>query len=285
MSINYFIGATGSLAWSATGNWSLGAIPVNGDDVVINAGNADINSGLAQSGVSLASLTIGLGFSGTLGTTAVSGGELAITATIQTINTAATRIKINNGSAQTTITVYATGTSADSGLEAYRVIGTNASNKLYVCGNASVGVATTNPAQVATFAEVDCAGNNAVLNAAAGTTLTTANCSQGTMTLFCAATTITSGPLGNVVTYGTGAFTTVNCGGTMAINNRGGSAAITTANVFANGRIDFSGNPAAITISTLNLYGNGTFVENAAAANHVTLTAFVLKNAGQLQAS
>ena len=67
--INWIL-PTGVGDWSDTANWSGATVPISTDDVTINQGNADIQTNLNQSAVTLASLTIGPGFSGSIGSTA-----------------------------------------------------------------------------------------------------------------------------------------------------------------------------------------------------------------------
>lgn len=57
--------------WSNAANWG-GAIPVDDDDVVINAGSKSITAGLNQSGVQLNSLSITSGYTGNIGTNGTS---------------------------------------------------------------------------------------------------------------------------------------------------------------------------------------------------------------------
>jgi hypothetical protein len=64
--------------WNNTANWSLAAVPVNGDDVIISSGSQDIDTNLDQSAVTLNSLRIGPSFSGKIGAT---GGSLLINGT------------------------------------------------------------------------------------------------------------------------------------------------------------------------------------------------------------
>ncbi len=285
MSVNYWLTASGTATWSGTANWSLGTAPATGDDVVVNFGSCDISAGLSATSVTLASLTIGANFSGTLGTSGVgTTSYLQIGATIQTINAAGSgRIKINTGTLQTTATVIGTSSSSsDSGLEPVRLIGTHASNKLYVLGG-TVGTGTTNAGEAATWSEVDLSNDpQSVLNIGAGVTLTTVNCAAGTLTFNSAATTVTTSSGGNIFIYGSGAITTANVGGQIVFNERGN--AVTTLNLYNNGVADFSQNPAAITVTTLNQYGGSQFLFNAASPNHVTVTTRNNINTGSLTA-
>lgn len=52
--------------WSNVANWG-GSLPVDNDDVVINAGSKNISAGLNQSGINLNSLSITSGYTGNIG--------------------------------------------------------------------------------------------------------------------------------------------------------------------------------------------------------------------------
>lgn len=56
MATNRYLGVNGN--WGDSTNWSLGTVPNDGEDVVIDQSNQTITSGLNQTGVALASLTI-----------------------------------------------------------------------------------------------------------------------------------------------------------------------------------------------------------------------------------
>ena len=67
MATNYYLGSGN---WDATTSWSLGSVPVNAEDVLVDRGNYAI-PGFDASAVDLTSLRIGAGFTGTLGSAAV----------------------------------------------------------------------------------------------------------------------------------------------------------------------------------------------------------------------
>lgn len=69
--------SSGPAHWDDPDNWSDGAVPANGDDVLIDNTDDDILYGLNQSSVSLAKLTFGEGFSGTLGLPKLNAGGYA----------------------------------------------------------------------------------------------------------------------------------------------------------------------------------------------------------------
>lgn len=109
--------------WSVAANWLEGAVPVTGDDVVIDAGPS-ITDGLDQSAVTLASLTITRNFpatadiglpSNTNPASPASGypeyrdQRLKIGATICTIETLSRRVRLDLTPAPTTTSVRDTG--------------------------------------------------------------------------------------------------------------------------------------------------------------------------------
>lgn len=131
---------------STLANWSGGALPVNGDTVFIQDSDIDILYSLsALSGVTLAALYIDQSYTGFLGlakTNNDAGDDityieyreryLVIGATALTIGRGAgngsPRININNGSVQTALLIYNTGTPESGRDYAVQWKGTHASN-------------------------------------------------------------------------------------------------------------------------------------------------------------
>lgn len=263
MSTLNWIGASGSLSWATVGNWDTGVAPVTGDTVNINFGSADINSGLSQSGVTLAALNIGPGFSGTIGTTGSTGDFLAISATLWSVNSKSGRMKINFGSVQYTGTIIGTAPAIDTGMPALEILGTHASNKIYMScpdANSTVGVATRFGGETSTISEFDIQGGT--FTAGAGCTLTTGKMSGGSVvTINSALTTLTqSGRNCNLTTQGTGAITTATITGQAFLNNRASGDSIGTLNIGPNATADFSTNPAPLTITNaVQVSSGGTF--------------------------
>lgn len=274
MATRTWIGTT-SGDWSVTTNWVEGAVPVNGDDVVLRNNAVSISAGLGQSAVTLASLTIDSTYTGLIGL-ASPLTYLQVGATVVTIGgvsgssnpgDGSQRILLNLGSVLGTVTIYSSCTvSADSGLEPIRLLGSNASNKLYVLGG-RVGVATTVSSETATLTEWDLAGQG-ILNLGAGCTLTTGNQMGGTASIRSAMTTL-SQSAGTLTTSGSGAIATASIGGLAKLNSSG---TITALNLYATGTADFTGNPAARTVTTFNHYRGGVLMRLGANPAHVTLT-------------
>lgn len=267
--------------WTNTANWSTGAVPITGDTVYIGNSDVPILWNIDQNAVTLAALYIQNTFTGgsaQIGLPEFNGTGvnqyreyretyLKIGATICTIGdgpgNGCNLIKLNFGSVQTTCTVYGTGraTIEEAALE---LIGTNASNVLYVFGGSSVAVAqivdkTTVPV-VSTFATLLQAANQGsapTVHCGPGATLTTVTVQAGALTIESAATTVTvkGGTLG---IEGTGAYTTITVENPGAVTYSS-SGTITTLN--AAGSIDFSGNQIAKTVTNCTVYGGGKVLD------------------------
>ncbi len=132
--------------WNVAANWSTGAVPIAADDVWIDSG-ASILYGLSNSGATLASLNIMQSFTGEIGLpyinedgtieyTEYRTAYLTLEATVVNIGagvgTGSGRIKLNLGSVQTTVNVFNSGNTAETGLGSIIIKGTHASNTLNV---------------------------------------------------------------------------------------------------------------------------------------------------------
>lgn len=103
--------------WDVPANWEEGVVPVNGDDAFIEYGDQDIDEGLDQSAVTLASLTISQSYTGLIG---FQGTFLQISATVCEIGehkgsgapSGSTRINLDLGVNPTTVTVFTTAATA-----------------------------------------------------------------------------------------------------------------------------------------------------------------------------
>jgi len=197
------IAATGAEWWNNADNWSGGAVPVNSDEAVLDErAAAGVKYGLDQSAVTLAKLTITKGFNrpktvGLPSTVSTGAGtyaeyretRLKISATTVSIgegdgNQMSDAIKLDLGSIQATVNVVSTGTSQN-GIPAVILLGTNASNALYVTAG-SVSTAFYD-GDSATFATVRSSGD---LFLADGTTLTNVDITGGTAEIYAATTTL-----------------------------------------------------------------------------------------------
>lgn len=136
--------ATGPNHWNNAENWDTGAVPVSTDDVVIDGtSDFDIKYGLDQNAVTLTSLTILNSFTKKIGLPEVNADSstnkypeyrdtyLKISATTLTIHgegSGSGRIKINLGSAASTMGISSRGQTAETNIPALLIQGTNSSN-------------------------------------------------------------------------------------------------------------------------------------------------------------
>ena len=260
--------------WSVAANWSLGAVPANGDDVDRIFGSADILYGLAQSSVTLTSLNRYKSYTGKVGQKRKTSTEyvdyrtteLTIGATTVNIYGGA-RFRLNTGSAQTTVNVYETDATEDPNVKAVQWRGTHASNVLnVVSGSVAAAQFSDHTATIATArigagtavgAGVQQGGTPADVFLRAGCTLTTVTKSGGKATVNSGATTVTNS--GGDLTWMAGDITTLNCwGGTVAYN---GVGTITTAKVGSLGTLDLSRDMRAMVITNaVQIYPGGTYL-------------------------
>lgn len=255
--------ATGPYHWDAATNWSSATVPVSTDDVVIENTSVPILYGLAQSGVTLTSLTIPQSFTGTIGLPQrnTNGYDeyratyLAISATTCTIGrgdgTGSGRLALDTGSNACTLIVVATGSTLETGLEALLWKGTHASNAANIFGG-SVGLAVR-AGETASTPNLRVMGGT--VRCGSGLTITTKDQSGGTLT--------TSSNIGTSCTQNGGIH--YHTSGTLATTQIDGGVLyysapnnITTMNVGSGGTVDFSQDLRAITCTTCNLYAGGT---------------------------
>lgn len=276
--------AAGPNDYSTAENWSLGAVPVATDDVVLKDDDADICWGLAQGSVQLNSLAIHKTFTGRIGldrtkfatssdgrtysTTSVpeyrahylaldvvDGNAVVLGENLSQASAAGSgRLKLDFGAAAPVVTVIATAaTSVDAGQPAVRLLMTGAASALYVrSAAAGVGVAVDAPGEVSTLATIDVADTSSTSKVfiGAGVTLTTWKQAGGINIIGGAAATMTACTSNGGTLRIEGDFTittlTVN-GGTVTDNHvkTGGNANTTVAH--NSGTLDATGSSAART--------------------------------------
>lgn len=130
--------------WDTAANWSPSGVPISGDAVRFEDAGEDCLYGLAQSTVTLASLTISMGWQNRkLGLPHLNAGgyleyreqQLTIGATVITVGvyqgTGPSRVYLDTGTAATAIEIRNTGSSADT-YPAVVWIGTHASNSVVI---------------------------------------------------------------------------------------------------------------------------------------------------------
>jgi len=268
VSISHTTTATGPNFWDNTANWSLGTVPANTDDVVIDR-PVSILYGLSQSAVTLASLTItprfdqtctlGLPARNTLGYEEWRATELAIGATVVSINSGSGLIKINFGSVATTATVYATGTTQDPGRSSCQLRGTSASNVANVLSTSTTTIADVglgSNSETATFSTVR--QDAGTLTVGQNVTLTTLTKNGGSANVYCAGTTLSN----NGDTYlWKGAWTTVTSYGGTIYDVSSDTYTTLTLN---NGSVyDSDGNVAAKTLTNCTMNDTSSIVDTA----------------------
>jgi len=249
----------GSTVWDTAANWDGGVVPVVADAVFFDHYSGDVLYGLSNAGATLASLNFARSFTGLVGLPKVNNlGEeypeyrteyLTIDATLVRIGygpgEGAGRIKLNNGSVQTAVTVDNTGTPVDEDLEAVLWKGTHASNTMTVRGDGSVGVAVFG-GEVATLATLTVEGNSNV-RCGLGTTLTTVTVNGGSVELNSNVTTLTVND-GTVTVNGTMTVGQLTINRGLVIYNSTGTLSGSTV-VGENGSIDFGQGVGAVTVS------------------------------------
>ena len=272
MATRTFTGATDG-DWSKAGNWAEAAVPVNGDDVSIDNCSVSIDAGLDQSAVTLATLRIGGGMTGDIGTAAA---YLQVSATICEIGvhdgfgrpSYSPRVKIDFGSNQTACTVFAASrSSTDDPLPPVRLLGTHASNVLSVrSGGVGTAVEAGEASTWATVNSGQAGARGADVLIGDGVTLTNLNAAGGECACRCAATAITVDG-GNVRTEGTGAVATLtNEGGNVYPNSTG---TITALN--CNGGVtSFLESAAARTVTTPKIQAGAALAYDPAVATMTT---------------
>jgi len=132
--------------WDTADNWLPSGVPVTGDAVGFEIGSTDCLYGLDQSGVTLASLWVSMGWSGRLGLSRVNAAgyleyrtrELTAGITDLTVGigegSGPRKIAVNTGSVATTITVTDSGGSAETGVPCVIWRGANTGNVIKVNG-------------------------------------------------------------------------------------------------------------------------------------------------------
>lgn len=260
---------------SQTSNYSTGALPGGGDTLIFeNVANVDINEGLdALGGIALAQVWF-RNWGGDIGLPQHTGSYWEYRDTY--IELQATEVifdcpncqlaRINNLTFQTTIRVYATGSSKVPNLETLCWKGTHASNvgqfdggSIAVAGLAGE-VATLLTANLGyiTQKESDCK-----VRFGTGVTWTTLNRIGGTLELWTGGTTINSKDGAGLLTLrGSGTITTINCfaGGIVHMS----SGTITTLTLGKDQTFDASRNEVGFTITNaVVMYQGSKFIDPA----------------------
>jgi hypothetical protein len=256
--------------WNTTTNWSTGALPGAGDDVIFNTSSRDVTVSSSVAGTVYGSLKILDGFTGSLG---VSGTKLEVKATSLLIATDAAKIHLDGDYTTGIITDIHPGTAASPNV----TFGTQSSfTTLRITGGAgavevaSAGITTTQmldaPRAVLSILSTASSVTNILMDSGTITTaesITTADVSGGSLELTGAAgaTTVNLTGSGTLRHNSTGTVGTLNvfdraCLATTAGNSTSTGAVFTTTNLF-DGEIDERNGAATTTFS------NGIVVNGA----------------------
>jgi hypothetical protein len=264
---------------SVGANWSTGALPATGDDVLFDTGSSDVLYGLDQHAVTPASITVLAGFTGKIGLPAVNADNAAATyfeyrpqylqfgssgagGTINlVIAGGAGRIKFDQGTAPAIWNVSTPAQRMDAGVPAVLIKGTNAANVLNInqgdVGFAYFGGETATLAAMNVGYETNPAGDSSVW-LGSGTSLANVAIVQtgGSLTINSATTgTATITVYDGTLTIQSGGQTGLSVlGGTCIYNSSGALAGTVT--VGGSGTLDFSQDLRMKTVgSAINLYG------------------------------
>lgn len=260
--------ATGPNFWNDAKNWDGSAVPVNADDVTIDSG-VDILHGLAQSAVTLTSLTIkggskiGLAERNAGGYPEYRAKELNIKSTTVTIDCESERIKVNFDISATTVHVRATGQGGadEAGVKAVVVRGTNAANVLNVSkGSVDSALFAGHTATWATvrISYVDNPDSDAVVSFGSGCTLTTLTQSGGVVETNSAITTLNQS--GGSHVHFTGTITTHNFDAGTFLKR--GLFTVTTGDVGSKAVLDCRKSALVQTVTNvLNLYAGAKVLD------------------------
>lgn len=248
-------------------NWSGASLPVDADDIIIGPGSSSILYGLDLNTVTPTSIKISQGFTGRIGLPTVnkdlpsapyyeyretylkfgdSGDATNIAVTIgDGEGTGSSRIKLNTGTSQATISVLNTGQAETVGEQVFYWKGTHASNSLSV-SKGNVGVASL-PGETATLLTLNVGYRQNVAGDAnvvcgSGVTLTDATIKQtgGNLTLNSATSgTATMTILDGKLTLQSGAQTGLTIQGGEVVYNTTGTLG-GNPSVSGNGHLNFS---------------------------------------------
>lgn len=268
--------ATGAKWWDNADNWSTGSVPVSTDDVVLDSRAAnDILYGLDQSAVTLASLTITNGFTFKVGLPEINADSnqstypeyretyLAISATTLTIHgsgAGTSRIKVNLGTAASTMNISSNGNA--SGVPAVLIQGTNTANIARITkGNVGFAFYDGESAHLATldvgFQENQAGDSNVVCGDGVDLTDATVTQSGGVLTIETATSSGTITQSGGTLHVNDGAHAQIDVAGTLYYS---GAGDLTALNV-SGGTADFRRGTAAVTVTNCELGRSSTLLD------------------------
>jgi hypothetical protein len=256
MATNYWIDGGDDGDWENDDNWSLGAEPVDGDDVFIEQSNRNIILNLGQSAIQLASLNISMNFTGTIGTLAT---PLRIDASVVNIgyNRGSTqgqgsgRIHIDFGDATKVVGNIFNSRSAatDPGQQPVRIKADKDDSEIYIIGG-RVGLCDQ-PGESGEWAIIDVSGGVVVVGhpaVPAALTVAALNINGGLTTNYNTITNIIGN--GGTLIHENGAVTLIEARGATITSNSGGTIAAIDG---FGGTVDMTQSQQPRTITALNL--------------------------------
>lgn len=275
--------ATGHWNWDNPANWDVGTIPANGDDVYLDFTSDEIKYGLAQSLVTLNSLTAPSSFQGKLGLPDNSPSgyveyrdtELQIGVTTLIVGGGPGQgsglIRINGGAVASTVRVWSMASTSETNRMAFRWRGTNAANVFEgYGGSCSIAIEGGRTANVSGGLKI--AG--AQVRVGQGVTIATLTQTGGGVELNSNVTTLYKNG-GDTVVYGTTAIASLTAdAGATYWRSQGG---ISTLLALGGGAaLDFSGDLRAKTITPeVQLYAGSSLTDPGGV---VTFTAGIRLN-------
>lgn len=271
-----------------TGNYSGSVLPVNSDNLYVEANPTGTDYGMtvnptALSAVTLSSLNVSQTYTGAVGN---STNAFTVGATIVNIGyqnggsqpgVGSSFLSLNQGSTITTWNIYASAansTMSNGGPIALQ--GSHTSNTLnLVAGIVSVAI---DPPQTAAIRTINSSGQ---LTLGQGVTTNSVNIYGGLTRIICGAVTATLST-GSMITSGTGSIATMAINSGSAKLNSSGS--INSLSV-ATGTADFSGDPRPKTVAAATVYNGGILNLNNGVKNSITLTTGIatVASPGQFQ--
>lgn len=264
--------STGPNHWDDDKNWSPVNIPVDTDSVYIQDSDVDILYGLDQNTVGLTLLQIDASFIGTIGLPRTNTNATAYVEYRETylkiesadvrvgdgLGTGSGRLKLEIGTAVSTITVLATGNPLEQDLKPLILKGMFAGSILTAQGGSiDVGPFGGETGVVATLN----ASGSADIRIGDGITLTTPNVSgTARVEINVAMTTLTMQDSPTVLVQGSGTLATANVfGGTLDYRSTG---TITTLLLGAAGILDTSNNPTGATVTNVVTAASGSSIQD-----------------------
>lgn len=252
----------GRYDWSTDLNWSGGAVPVSGDDVVIQSGAYPIYYGLNQASVTLGTLKVLPGYTGTIG---VNDYYLRVGTGAFEFNNTAAQASIDLRASNIDAVVKATKVPSDNTRGLY-LLGSNLAS--LTVNKGVVGVAAKG-AETATIGTLN-VGYTTTQNTdskvllGSGVTVTTVSQSGGQVEVNSNVTTLNLS--GGTYYQNAGVWTTANVSGGTAYPNAAGT--YVTTNVYDTGSL-VNTDPRAKTMTNAVLGSGATFTDNLKA---ITLT-------------